>query len=124
MATSLPTPITRFVGRTRELHELRHLLQTERLITLTGPGGSGKTRLAVQLASTTPYATQWINLVALTDPDQVSDGVRRALGLGEQPDRSACDSVIDFLRERALLLIFDNCEHVAAAVADFVRVVL
>ena len=124
MVTSLPTPITRFVGRTRELHELRHLLQTERLITLTGPGGSGKTRLAVQLASTTPYATQWINLVALTDPDQVSDGVRRALGLGEQPDRSACDSVIDFLRERALLLIFDNCEHVAAAVADFVRVVL
>ncbi|MFN8596788.1 MAG: tetratricopeptide repeat protein [Anaerolineae bacterium] len=124
MATSLPTPITRFVGRTRELHELRDLLQTERLITLTGPGGSGKTRLAVQLASVVSITVHWIDLSALTEPDQVAEWVRRALGLGEQPDRSASDHVIDFLRDRSLWLILDNCEQISTALARFVHTLL
>lgn len=124
MSPSLPTPITRFVGRARELSELRGLVSSDRLITLTGPGGSGKTRLAVQLASDLSSPVYWIDLSTVRDPDQVADSVRRELGLGEQPDRSTRDLVIDHLRNRSALLIFDNCEQISAAVAGLVQALL
>jgi predicted ATPase/DNA-binding SARP family transcriptional activator/Tfp pilus assembly protein PilF len=124
MSTSLPTPITRFVGRARELSELCGRLSSDRLLTLTGPGGSGKTRLALQLASDVSLSVYWIDLSAVVDPDQVADSVRRELGLGEQPDRSSRDLTIDFLHDRSALLVFDNCEQVSMAVAALTQALL
>ena len=124
MSTVLPTPITRFVGRARELSELRGLLSSDRLITLTGPGGSGKTRLALQLASDVLLPVHWIDLSTVIDPDQVATSVRRELGLGEHPDRSARDLVIDHLRDQSALLVFDNCEQISAAVAGLAQALL
>lgn len=124
MTTSPPTPITRFVGRARELSELRGRLSSERLITLTGPGGSGKTRLALQLVSDLSSPVYWIDLSAVIDPEQVTDSIRRELKLGEQPDRSSRDLVIDFLCAQSALLVFDNCEQVSAAVAALAQTLL
>ncbi len=124
MSTLLPAPITRFVGRARELSELRGQLQTDRLITLTGPGGSGKTRLALQLASDCLPDVHWIDLVALTDSNQLPLWIRRELGLGEHPDRSALDLAIEHLRDRSVLLVFDNCEQISSAVASLAQELL
>jgi len=124
MSTVLPAPLTRFVGRARELRELRGRLSSDRLITLTGPGGSGKTRLALQLASEQSLPVHWIDLSTVIDPDQVAVTIRRTLGLGEQPDRSARDLVIDFLRDQSALLVFDNCEQISAAVAALAQALI
>jgi predicted ATPase/DNA-binding SARP family transcriptional activator len=124
MSTSLPTPITRFVGRARELSELCNLLQSDRLITLTGPGGSGKTRLALQLVSDFSSPVYWIDLSTVIDRDQAADAVRRELGLGEEPDRSSRDLALDSLHDRSALLVFDNCEQIAVAVADLAQALL
>jgi predicted ATPase len=89
MSAVLPIPLTRFIGRARELSELRGRLPSDRLITLIGPGGSGKTRLALQLVSDQSLPVHWIDLSTVIDPDQVAVTVRHALGLGEHPDRAA-----------------------------------
>jgi non-specific serine/threonine protein kinase len=125
MPTSLPTPITRFVGRARELSELRGLLQTDRLITLTGLGGSGKTRLALQLAldshSAFEHGANWCDLTTLTDPNLLPQAIAQQLGLKAGGRRAMLDELIDALRERRQLLVWDNCEQVlkaCAALAD------
>ena len=124
MSAVLPIPLTRFVGRARELSELRDRLSSDRLITLTGPGGSGKTRLALQLVSDQSLPVYWIDLSTVIDPDQVAVTVRRLLGLSEQPDRSSRDLVIDFLRDQSALLVFDNCEQISAAVAALAQTLI
>ena len=128
-ASHLPSPpaqLTPFIGRERELAELMRTLASTRLVTLTGAGGSGKTRLAVELtarmAGSGPVA--WIDLAPLEDPSLLARHVAVALDVREHTDESAQDSLIAQLCGRALLLVLDNCEHLVDAAAAFVRALL
>lgn len=111
----LPTPPTPFVGRSREVEELDGLLQRARLVTITGTGGSGKTRLATEVANA--VAARFRHGVALAELSAVTGGqvprhVADALGLDVQPDADLVATIRDALEPRHLLLILDNCEHV------------
>ena len=113
---SLPADLSSFVGRRQELSEVRHLLGEARLVTLTGTGGVGKTRLAVRVARTARRAFHdgaWlVELAAVTDPGQVAVAVAEALRIPEQSGRAPEDALAAFLDQRELLLVVDNCEHV------------
>jgi predicted ATPase/class 3 adenylate cyclase/DNA-binding CsgD family transcriptional regulator len=119
--TRLPPQLTSFVGRTAQIHDVRALLEDNRLVTLTGSGGAGKTRLAVriadQLADRFADGVCYVDLAPITDPELVPMIAARALGLPDQPDRSATDTLIRWLAERHLLLVLDNCEHLLDASA-------
>ncbi|WP_280399664.1 ATP-binding protein, partial [Nocardia carnea] len=121
----LPAPLTSFIGRDRERAELRAAVTTQRQATALGPGGVGKTRLAMAVA--TEVAAQFaggawfVDLVPVTDPALVGSAVARALGLGEQPGRGMDDSVLTALAGRHLLLVLDNCEHLRDGVAPFLE---
>jgi len=116
---NLPIPLTSFVGRTREVAEVKRLLTSTRLLTLTGSGGCGKTRLALQVAAELlpDYAEGvWVaDLAALSDPALVPHTVAAALAVSEQPGRPLTDALIDTLRPKSLLLLLDNCEHLLGA---------
>ena len=119
---NLPRRLASFVGRREELEDIRDILADHRLVTLTGVGGCGKTRLAVEFARQAlddfPSGVWWVELAPLSDGDQVSEAVARTLGLGEQPGRPLGDTVRDALRNRRALLVLDNCERVLPAVAS------
>ncbi|HSQ60895.1 MAG TPA: protein kinase [Acidobacteriota bacterium] len=125
---NLPTPLTSFVGRSRERGEVRRLLANGRLITLLGPGGSGKTRLAIQVAKEVlgdfPDGVWLAELEALADPTHVGQEVARAAGAQEEPGVPAAATVAKHLASKTALLVLDNCEHVASAVAPLVAAVL
>ncbi len=112
---NLPHRLTSFVGRSLELAELRRLLHERRLVTLTGAGGSGKTRLALEtaaaLAEDYPQGAFLVDLASLTTPELVAETVARALGIESTPAVSLDDSLPAFLAERKTLLVLDNCEH-------------
>jgi predicted ATPase/class 3 adenylate cyclase/DNA-binding CsgD family transcriptional regulator len=126
--TNLAEQLTSFVGRQSELIELRKLLGTVRLVTLTGAGGSGKTRLAVQLASDLiadfPDGLWFVDLVPLSDSSLVPQKVMSAAGVREQADRSAQETLASFFATKRSLLILDNCEHLIDGVAAFVDALL
>ena len=116
----LPVLLTTFVGREREIAAARRLLDGgARLLTLTGPGGTGKTRLSVQLATDVadryPDGVQFVDLSTVGDASMVAAAIARALRLVERPDRSPLDLVTEHLRDRMVLLVLDNFEQVAAA---------
>jgi predicted ATPase/DNA-binding Xre family transcriptional regulator len=119
--SNLPYPNNSFVGRERELIELGGLLEETRLLTLTGPGGIGKTRLALQLASNLlpkfPHGAWLVELAPITDPVGVARTVAQALHLREQPGRTIVQALQDYLQSKALLLLLDNCEHLVEACA-------
>ena len=122
---NLPTPLTSFVGRDAELVELGTRLQRSRLLTLVGPGGAGKTRLAIELgrqAGAQFGASIWlITLAALTEPNLVAQKIAMTLNLRESDAESALATLIGHLRDQHALLILDNCEHlvdVCAATAE------
>ena len=114
--SELPHPPTRFVGRGSQVRRLRALLQSERLITLTGPPGSGKTRLAIELARATRpnYADDawFVPLAPIQDTEHIPSAVARTLGLKEEADLPMRELVARFLAPRDLLLVLDNFEHV------------
>ncbi len=119
---NLPNPLTSFIGREDEMKAVRQLLSTSRLLTLTGPFGSGKTRLALEIANQItaeeeqfPDGVWWIELAAITDPELAPQAVAAVLGIREKPDEELTETLIDALRERAMLLLLDNCEHFVAA---------
>jgi predicted ATPase/class 3 adenylate cyclase len=125
LPNNLPLPMTSFIGRDRELAETRRLLGTTRLVTFTGTGGAGKTRLATQLGAELlhDYANGvwFIDLAPLTDPNQVAPTILLALGIQAQASQSAVSALLTQLEPRQLLLILDNCEHLVeecARVAD------
>jgi predicted ATPase/DNA-binding CsgD family transcriptional regulator len=119
---NLPTRPTTFVGRVAELGALRAALAGARLLTLTGPGGAGKTRLmgrlAAEEAGARPDGAWWVELGALADPRQVAPAVATAVGVLVDPARGAVESLRAQLGERRLLLCLDNCEHVLDAACE------
>ncbi|HEV2460102.1 MAG TPA: hypothetical protein VGS80_17225, partial [Ktedonobacterales bacterium] len=127
-AHNLPFELTSFVGRERELAELQALLLARRLLTLTGPGGTGKTRLALHLAADVVEAFTdgvWlVELAPLADPRLVPHTVAAVLGVREQPGRAMLDVLVDALRPKTLLLLLDNCEHLIATCAQLADTLL
>jgi predicted ATPase/DNA-binding SARP family transcriptional activator len=125
---NLPARLTSFVGRERELDELGHAIRGHRLVTLTGVGGSGKTRLALEAAEAQLGAWTggvWlVELAPLTDPDLVAAVIARSLGVAERPDAPIAVPLRDHLRAAELLLVLDNCEHVVDACSDQVASLL
>ena len=118
---NLPKQFTSFVGRDLELRMLLDLVSSNRLVTVTGPGGTGKTRLAVRLGEELVGEFQdgaWLcDLAAVTDPSLVADAVAKTLGI-KRPGRDRLEASRAHLKERSVLLILDNCEHVAASAAE------
>jgi non-specific serine/threonine protein kinase len=118
---NLPTRISSFVGREREIAEIARLLGSTRLLTLSGTPGVGKTRLAVEVAESllgrVPDGVWLIELAPLDDPGLVPKAVAAALGVREQPGQPLRETLLDALRPRRTLLLLDNCEHVVDACA-------
>jgi predicted ATPase/class 3 adenylate cyclase/DNA-binding NarL/FixJ family response regulator len=127
-STRLPAQLTSFVGRDVELTQLAELLAQNRVVTLTGAGGVGKTRLAVQVAAAMAGefsdGVWYVDLAPITDPELVPLTVARVLGLPDQPGRSTMDSLLRFVRDRQMLVVLDNCEHLLDASAELVVAVL
>jgi predicted ATPase/class 3 adenylate cyclase/DNA-binding CsgD family transcriptional regulator len=125
---NLPVQLTEFVGREAAIADLRHVVESARLVTLTGVGGCGKTRLAVQLAADLvdryPGGTWWSDLSQVTDPDLIPQVLASALGLRSEPDRPLLETLFDQLREQDTLVVLDNCEHVLGACATFAEQLL
>src|SRR3990170_2405628 len=124
----LPAPLTRLIGRASELAEIARLMRGTRLLTLTGAGGSGKTRLAqaigIRSARRSPDGVFWIDLSGISDGTLVPGTVAATLGLREQAHRDTLTVLTDYLATRRLLLILDNCEHLLAAVAPLAEQML
>ena len=118
---NLPIQLTSFVGREKEILEIKAMLNSTRLVTLTGSGGTGKTRLSIEVGTEelTSFANGvWlIELAPLSDPSQIIPAMAQVFGLQELPFNSLTNLVIDYLRDKKLLLLLDNCEHLIAACA-------
>ncbi len=125
---NLPAPLTSFVGREQELAEIAHELRKGRLVTLTGTGGAGKTRLALEVAHEQARAWRdgvwFVDLASVTDPALVSSAVVDATGASERPDRALLDVLTEHLRHSETLLVLDNCEHLLDPCAELVYTVL
>ncbi len=125
---NFPTQLTSFIGRRHEIDEGLRLLAATRLLTLTGPGGTGKTRLALQVgaeaAGEFPGGAYWVPLATIRDPDLVGAEIATTLGLPDNGDRPMRDRLVERVRDRKALLVLDNFEQVIAAgpfVADLLR---
>ncbi|MEP7199323.1 MAG: LuxR C-terminal-related transcriptional regulator [Chloroflexota bacterium] len=129
LPNNLPIQLTSFIGREREIAEVTRLLATTRLLTLTGVGGAGKTRLSLQVAAHMlddasadaehgfPDGAWFVELAPLSDPTLVPHAIAAALSVREQPNRPLRDTLTDHLQSKRLLLVLDNCEHLIAACA-------
>jgi transcriptional regulator with XRE-family HTH domain len=126
--SNLPVQVTRFVGREKEVAEVRERLNSTRLITLTGTGGCGKTRLALEVAATELGQFRdgvWlVELAALTGLELVPSAVMAALGIREEPGQPVQATLLAALRPRQLLLVLDNCEHLVDACARLADAIL
>ena len=125
---NLPASLTSFVGREREMLEVKRMLPMTRLLTLTGAGGSGKTRLALEVArdilGVYPDGVWLVELAGLPDPVLVPSAVAQALGVRERPDLPLTATLVDFLGSKRMLLVLDNCEHLIDACARLVDTLL
>ena len=118
---NLPTQLTSFVGREKEMAEIKALLNSARLVTLTGSGGTGKTRLSIEVSTeeltSFPNGVWLIELAPLSDSSQIIPALAQAFGLQELPFNPLTKLVVDYLRDKKLLLLLDNCEHLIEACA-------
>ncbi len=118
---NLPAQMTSFIGREKEMTEIKLAINEHRLVTLTGSGGTGKTRLSLQVAADLvdqfPDGVWFIELAPLTDPDLIPQTILFAIGVREQEGKTALQSLTDYVHEKNLLLVLDNCEHLIEACA-------
>jgi predicted ATPase/DNA-binding SARP family transcriptional activator/DNA-binding CsgD family transcriptional regulator len=125
---NLPAPRNSFVGREQEILEVKRTLAMTRLLTLTGAGGSGKTRLALEvvrdLVGAYPDGVRLVELAGLTESELVPQVVAGALGIQEQPGQPLTDTLVEALRGKEMLLVVDNCEHLLDACARLVDTLL
>jgi len=125
---NLPSPRTSFVGREREMVEVKRALAMTRLLTLTGAGGSGKTRLALEVArdlvGAYPDGVWLVELAGLSEPELVPQAVATALGVKERPGQPLTFTLVESLRANQTLLVVDNCEHLGKAAAQLADVLL
>jgi predicted ATPase/class 3 adenylate cyclase/DNA-binding CsgD family transcriptional regulator len=119
-AQNLPVQLTSFVGRGAQMADVSRLLDENRLVTLTGAGGAGKTRLAIEVARQlrVPDGVWYVDLAPITHPEVVPVAAARALGLPDRPGRSTDDTLIRFIGDRRVLIVLDNCEHLLDATAS------
>ena len=123
--TNLPIQLTSFIGRTGDLAEVERLLSEVRLVTLVGPGGCGKTRLAIQIAHRVTKVYEngiwWVDLASLSDPALVLQLIVHALGIRPVADQPMMELLISFVSPKQMLLVLDNCEHLIDACSQVVR---
>jgi class 3 adenylate cyclase len=128
LPNNLPQQVTSFIGREKEMAEVRRLLDKTRLLTLTGSGGTGKTRVSMQVAADLLEGEGdgvWlVELAPLADPALVPQAVATALGIREEPGKPLSQTLVDFLKPKRLLLLLDNCEHLLAACAELAEQIL
>jgi predicted ATPase/DNA-binding SARP family transcriptional activator len=132
-AGNLRAFLTRFIGRQEELTQLRDLVTVSRLVTLVGPGGAGKSRLALEAAAAfardTPQGAWMVELASVADPSGIAPAMSSALGVADSGERhrvgmSSVDALVSHLSGRSLLVVVDNCEHVIAEVAALIETLL
>jgi predicted ATPase/class 3 adenylate cyclase len=125
---NLPGALTTFVGRESELADVKRLLSTTHLLTLSGSGGCGKTRLSIQVAAelldTFAGGVWFVELAPISDPDTVPSAVASAMGIREDPSKMILTSIAENLRSKTALLILDNCEHLVGACANIAETLL
>lgn len=125
---NLPEPAATLVGRDQALDQLLGFVESSRLTTLLGPGGSGKTRLAIEaghlVAGSYPDGVWLIRLDELSDADLLAASIGASIGMPENRDKAVIATLTDFLADQSALLIIDNCEHLVDSVADVVEAVL
>jgi non-specific serine/threonine protein kinase len=125
---NLPAQVTSFLGREKEQQELKELLGTTHLLTLSGMGGCGKTRLALEVARGAMGAyfdgTWLVELAPLANPQLLPQTVAKVLGLKEEPNRPLTDTIVAHLKAKNLLLLLDNCEHMLSASAELAAAIL
>ena len=125
---NLPTPLSTFVGREREITEIRQLLASHRLVTLSGTGGSGKTRLSLKVAGEHlghfRHEIWFVEFTSIFDPVLVPQTIVSTLNLREQSGQSLMDVLVNYLSTRTTLLILDNCEHLISACAQVTAALL
>ncbi len=128
LPTNLPIPLTSFIGRAQEMSAIKQFISKTRLLTLTGTGGSGKTRLAIQVATDLldvfKDGVWWVDLAALSNPLLVPKAVATALGIREVPNTPLVETLAQQLHARHLLLVLDNCEHLVGACAPLAETLL
>jgi predicted ATPase/class 3 adenylate cyclase/DNA-binding CsgD family transcriptional regulator len=123
-----PNQLTSFIGREEQMKDVRGMLADNRLVTLTGAGGAGKTRMAIQVGGQIHGdfrdGTWYVDLAPIADPDSVPITVARALGLPDQPGRSTMATILKFIGDREMVVVLDNCEHLLDASANLVIALL
>ena len=119
---SIPVPPTSFIGREKELKEILRLLDGNQLVTVTGPGGVGKTRLVIEsskkLFDKIKDGVYWVELGAINDETLIPQAIARALGVLEIPGSSLDELIFNFIDQKELLLVLDNCEHLIGGCAQ------
>ena len=127
-SSTIPVPLTSFIGREKELKEIARLLSSSRLLTLTGPGGVGKTRLAIQTASGSIKKFKdgvfWVGLVGLSDANLIPQEIAQSLNLREVSNVPLIEALKTYLKSKDILLVIDNCEHLIRACAVYAEQLL
>ena len=125
---NLPTQLTSFIGRENEIAELKQEIESHRLVTLTGSGGTGKTRLSLQVAAdlldSFPNGVWLIELAPLTDPDLIPQTILSTIGVSEQPNKTPLEILKEYLHDKKVLIVLDNCEHLVTASAQVANALL